>query len=109
MATSELKSMSSDELWDVYEQVTTQLAQRMATEKAKLDDRLRKIQLASNVVTMPRARRPYPKVHPKYQNPKNPAETWSGRGKQPRWVKEQLHAGKKLDRFLIVQPMRRTG
>ena len=76
--------------------------------KAKLDDRLRRIQSASVAGLLPRARRPYPKVFPKYQNPKNPAETWSGRGKPPLWVKEQLRAGKKLDRFLIDQPHRRS-
>jgi hypothetical protein len=48
-----------------------------------------------------RQRRPYPKVLPKYRNPKNPAETWSGRGKQPRWLAAQLRSGKKVDDFLI--------
>ena len=41
-----------------------------------------------------RQRRPYPKVFPKYRNPKKPAETWSGRGKQPRWLTAQLRSGK---------------
>jgi DNA-binding protein H-NS len=40
-------------------------------------------------------------VLPKYQNPKDPSETWSGRGKQPRWLKAQLRAGKKLNDLLI--------
>jgi DNA-binding protein H-NS len=106
MRGDDLKSKSTDELWTLYEEVTSQLAERIATEKAKLDDRLRKIQRASNVATLPIVRRRYPKVFPKYQNPKNPAETWSGRGRQPLWVQEQLRAGKKLDRFLIGQPKR---
>jgi DNA-binding protein H-NS len=29
-------------------------------------------------------RRPYPKVTPKFKNPQDPSQTWSGRGKQPR-------------------------
>ena len=48
-----------------------------------------------------RARRPYPKVLPKYRNPKNRSETWAGRGKQPRWLTAQLRSGKKLGDFLI--------
>jgi H-NS histone family len=44
-------------------------------------------------------RRPYPKV-PKYQNPAQPSETWSGRGK-PRWLAPRLSAGKKIDYFRV--------
>ena len=29
----------------------------------------------------------------KYQNPNNPEETWSGRGRKPRWVHEALTNG----------------
>src|SRR5437660_12270914 len=39
-------------------------------------------------------RRPYAKVHPKFRNPGPPHQTWSGRGHQPRWVRELLAAGK---------------
>lgn len=38
---------------------------------------------------------------PKYVHPENPALTWTGRGRQPNWIKEGLAAGKKLDDFLI--------
>ena len=41
------------------------------------------------------------KVAPKYRNPANPKETWSGRGKQPRWLAEQVKKGKKPEDFLI--------
>ena len=41
------------------------------------------------------------KVPPKYRNPSNPAETWTGRGKQPRWLAAFVAKGKKLEDFLI--------
>ncbi len=41
------------------------------------------------------------KQPPKYRHPENPAITWSGRGRQPAWIKEGLAAGKSLDDFLI--------
>ena len=41
------------------------------------------------------------KVPPKYRNPANPSETWTGRGKQPRWLAAQIAKGKKLEDFLI--------
>lgn len=33
---------------------------------------------------------------PRYRNPDNSAETWSGKGVQPAWVKAALAAGKAL-------------
>lgn len=41
------------------------------------------------------------KVPPKYRNPANTKETWSGRGKQPLWLADQVKKGKKLEDFLI--------
>lgn len=43
------------------------------------------------------------KVAPKYRNPAEPTETWSGRGKQPRWLTAQVKKGKKVEEFLIKQ------
>jgi DNA-binding protein H-NS len=39
-------------------------------------------------------------VAPKYRNPANPAQTWTGRGKSPTWVAEMKAAGT-LDSALI--------
>ena len=35
------------------------------------------------------------KVAPKYRNPANPKETWTGRGMQPRWLAALTKKGKK--------------
>jgi DNA-binding protein H-NS len=50
----------------------------------------------------PKPGRKLGKVPPKYRNPANPAETWTGRGKQPRWLAEQVGKGKKVEDFLIA-------
>lgn len=34
-------------------------------------------------------------VAPKYRNPADPGQTWSGRGKRPHWFNDALKAGKK--------------
>jgi DNA-binding protein H-NS len=106
MKITELKSLSLDELWQLHEAVAAELTHKMAAERDKLEHRLQKLtsierQGPGAASKTPRARRPYPKVLPKYRNPKNPQETWAGRGKQPRWVTAQLRTGKKLDDFLI--------
>jgi len=41
------------------------------------------------------------KVAAKYANPDNPSETWSGRGRKPRWLAARLKAGDRIDKFLI--------
>lgn len=40
-------------------------------------------------------------VKPKFRNPADAAQTWSGRGKRPRWFNEALKAGKK-DKDLLI-------
>jgi DNA-binding protein H-NS len=40
-------------------------------------------------------------VPPKYRHPVDPAQTWSGRGKRPRWVQEHLDAGHSLESLAI--------
>ena len=101
--TQDLKSMSVDELWSLHELVTATLARKIAAEKSQLDRRLRQLGIAASgsAKKIDHARRPYPQVFPKYRNPAQPAETWAGRGKQPRWLAAQLRSGKKLDDFRI--------
>lgn len=41
------------------------------------------------------------KVKPKYRNPADPGQTWSGRGKRPRWFSAALSAGRKEKDLLI--------
>jgi DNA-binding protein H-NS len=102
MESKQLKSMSIDQLMDLHQRVQLTLADKLQTEKTKIEERLRRIRSVGGVVTRDRRRRPYPPVLPKYKNPNDPTENWSGRGKQPLWVREQLEAGKKLDQFLIA-------
>ena len=41
------------------------------------------------------------KVAPKYKNPNNADETWSGRGRKPRWFEAALKSGKSADDMAI--------
>lgn len=41
-------------------------------------------------------------VAPQYQNPENAGQQWSGRGRQPGWVKDWLAAGKPMNSLRIV-------
>jgi len=79
---------------------------KLRQRHGELERRL--VQLKRRIENKPKTRRPYPKVHPKYRNPERPFETWSGRGKQPRWIASQLGAGKNVDELLISQTYRRA-
>ena len=38
---------------------------------------------------------------PKYQHPEKPSLTWTGKGRQPKWIKEAEAAGRLRAEFLI--------
>ena len=94
----EFQSTSLDELWSLREKINMELERKIVAEKVRLDEQLR--QLSQHDVEGA-TRRAYPPVVPKYANPARPSETWSGRGRQPRWVAAQLRSGRKLDDFRI--------
>jgi DNA-binding protein H-NS len=95
-----LKSMSVEQLWELHELVVADLSRKMEAERVTLENRLRRIGVVAGEGELRHSRRPYPKVFPKYRNPKNHAETWAGRGKQPRWLAAQLRTRKRVVRLL---------
>jgi DNA-binding protein H-NS len=106
----DLDAMDFDELWLLHEELTKILAEKISAEKHKLEKRLAQLsrgEQVGDVQSLPneqrtdRPRRKYPKVLPKYSNPSAPLETWSGRGKQPRWVVAALRSGHNLEDFRI--------
>jgi|SRR4029077_11849363 DNA-binding protein H-NS len=104
MSRINLESMSIDELWTLHEEVAGMLKKRIIDQKSVLEKRLRDLTRIGQ-----HARRPYPRVLPKYRNTDRPSETWSGRGKQPRWLTAQLRSGKRIEHFLIAHRQRDKG
>jgi DNA-binding protein H-NS len=106
-----LDVISIDEMWQLHEEISRALSVRLTSEKHKLEKRLAQLrrekeipQLESadrQVKDAPRERRKYPRVFPKYRNPNEPSETWSGRGKQPRWLAAALKTGRTIEEFVI--------
>ena len=126
MNRNDFKSMSTDELWTLHEEIANRLAAALTAEKSVLENRLRQLQRRIEIQPAARAakssdakssdgkssnakssgakssiRRPYPEVVPKYRNPERPSETWAGRGKTPRWLAAQLKSGRQIDDFRI--------
>jgi DNA-binding protein H-NS len=40
-------------------------------------------------------------VKPKYRDTRDPSQTWSGRGRPPKWLQERIAAGENKDDYLI--------
>jgi DNA-binding protein H-NS len=111
MSKPDLESMHFDELWAIHEELTKILSDKILAEKRELEKRLAKLN-QSNVSreeteAVPSLgnrspRRKYQKVRPKFRNPVMPSETWSGRGKQPRWLVAALKEGHQLEDMRIA-------
>lgn len=97
MNRTQLDRMDIDDLWSLHVEVSQLLQQRIQAEKLRLEARLKQLKAPVS------GRRPYPPVPPKYQNPDQPSETWAGRGRQPRWLVEQLGSGKRIEEFRIAE------
>jgi len=106
-----LDAMSIDDMWQLHEEISGVLSVRLTSEKRELEKRLAQLRREkemrqsesadSQAKDAPRERRKYPRVFPKYRNPNEPSETWSGRGKQPRWLTAALKTGHTIDEFVI--------
>jgi DNA-binding protein H-NS len=106
-----LDAMSTDEMWQLHVEINRLLSARLTSEKRELEKRLARLRRENELPQSeaadrefndaPQARRNYPRVLPKYQNPNVPSETWSGRGKQPRWLTAALKSGHTIEDFVI--------
>src|SRR5581483_7650126 len=108
----DLAAMSVDEMWQLHEEIGKILSVRLTSEKRELEKRLAQLRRereshqsgAEDERASPsprRERRADPRVFPKYRNPNEPSETWSGRGKQPRWLAAALKKGHTIEEFVI--------
>lgn len=101
----DLSNYSYAEILGLYKKVQSEIFGREREEKNKA--RAQILELAKMhglsvqdvmVGGKPAARKP---VEPKYQNPNNPSQQWSGRGRKPVWVEEMLTQGKSLEDLAI--------
>lgn len=94
----DLNSMSLKELKDLQGQVTRAIASFEDRKKkaalAELEDKARELGFSLAELTGATVVRKRAPATAKYANPANPADTWSGRGRKPRWFVEALASGK---------------
>ena len=81
-------------------------AVRKAQERAELKDKLAALAERSGfgiyeLFGKTRKKGGQGSVPPKYRNPSDASETWTGRGRMPLWLKAVTDKGAKREKFLI--------
>lgn len=103
----DLKNLSLKELKklerDVSSAISTFESRHKAVAIAELEAHARQLgfslaELTGGAVSAKRVRAP---AGDKYRNPANAAETWSGRGRKPRWFAAALASGADANDLLI--------
>lgn len=101
----DLNTLSLKELKELQSQVAKAIGgfedRKKKEALAELEEKAREMgfslaELTGTVVTRKRA-----PATAKYANPANPSDTWSGRGRKPRWFDAALKSGKKPDDMAI--------
>ena len=101
----DLHSLSLRELKDLQSQVARAIAGYEDRKKkqalAELEEKARAMGFSLAELTgVSTGRRRVPSAA-KYRNPANAAETWTGRGRKPRWFDAALKSGKKPEDLAI--------
>ena len=102
---AKLEKMSLRQLEDLQVELDAARAAKASAEREAVKARL--IQEAKDAgfsieELFGKGRKSGGKVAPKYRNPKNAAETWTGRGRRPLWLEAALKKrGSKIEDFLI--------
>lgn len=101
-----LEKMSRKELLDLSAQIEkalkkAELRERQdalkAAEKAAAEYGFSLAELSGDVPRKGKS----PKAAPKYRNPVNPEQTWTGRGRKPQWVHDALNSGTDISKLEI--------
>jgi len=102
MRDNQLQKMSLKELTTLQTRISQAIAEKRIEERSEVRAKMEEIARASgfSAAELFGGRRGKGgKVALKYKNPKDPSQTWTGRGRRPNWMVE---AGGNPERFLIA-------
>ena len=102
MRDSQLQKMSLKELTTLQTRISQAIAEKRIEERSEVRAKMEEIARASGFSSAELfggRRGKGGKVALKYRNPKDPSQTWTGRGRRPNWMVE---AGGNPERFLIA-------
>lgn len=106
---TDISNLSIDDLKKIQKEAAILIEQK--SEQAILDGYNQVNEIAANLgyriedllrvgqeMTKKKLRKP---VEARYQSKSDPSQTWSGRGKRPKWLVTEIEKGANLDNFLI--------
>lgn len=106
MANIDLSSYNLSELKGLQHDVENEIKSRQQGDLAKARQQILAIAQAAGVTVEELLAKKSnkgkgQKVQAQYQNPADNAQTWTGRGRQPKWIAEGIAGGKQLSDFRI--------
>jgi len=106
MALPKIDKLPYAELLELQARIEATLEAKRAEEKKKVRQKAAALAAEAGfslkeIVSKKPGDRRLGKVAIKYKNPKDPNQTWTGRGRKPNWLVAELEAGKSLEKFAI--------
>ena len=101
----DLSNMSVGDLRNLQDQIKQEMKKREHQEVAKAREQILAIAQSVGVplkdLMAASARVKTGTVAVRYRHPDNASQQWTGRGRQPKWVKEWVDGGKSLDKLRV--------
>lgn len=104
--TMNIDRMNVEELQDLQKQVANAIVAKQREARSQIKKQIRDLAEHNGTTVealfgLKAGRKAKGSVAAKYGNPANPAETWSGRGRMPRWLQQKIQGGAQKADFLI--------
>lgn len=104
----DIKNLSHNQLNELIAKAQTRQTELRKEKVSALRDKINELIRAEGFTfddvfgaRAPKSKRAGTVVAAKYRNPDDEEQTWSGRGKRPRWFNDALKAGKKESDLLV--------
>jgi DNA-binding protein H-NS len=101
----DLSNMSASDLRNLQDQIKRELKKRESQDLQKAREQIfaiaQSVGLPLKDLVSSGGRMKGGTVAPRYHNPADPSQQWTGRGRQPKWVREWLDSGKSMDDLRI--------
>lgn len=108
----DISRLSIAELNNLRQEIDLQIARVKSLERQQVIDELKSLAsskgysldelLSGKTPSLAKPSKMTKKVAPKYVHPRDSSLTWTGRGKQPLWIKQLLSEGKSLTSLAII-------
>jgi len=101
MASLDLSGYNLAELKGLHFDIDQEIQRRVRDERAQARARIQALAADAGIPLDALVQGDAAPGTPRYRDPADSGQTWTGRGRQPRWIAEALASGRSLDEFKI--------